>query len=123
MKILAVNINGDVTYCTASPEMRGMGRCNHIEHQADGETTQDFILRIECSKTKIQDDFNDETQDASFIPYKGADIETLPYRMSEDEKEDLIKIENRMQLDQNIEGGYMELNEPLWNDKIGRAHV
>ena len=114
MKILAVNINGDITYCSASLEMRGMGRCNHIEHQNENETTQEFIQRIEDLRTKVQN--SNDSNDKSFIPYDGAEIETLPYRMTDEEKEDLIKIENRMQLDQNIEGGYIELNEPLWND-------
>lgn len=110
-KVLAVNVNGDITFCTVDPENRGKGRCNHIAHQNPGESNQEFVerinnLRIELAKKEKED----------FIPYEGTEIETKPYRMSEEEKADLFKIENRMQLDQNIEGGYIELNEPLWND-------
>ena len=32
-KVLAMNVNGDLTFCTAEPEKRGKGRCNHIAHQ------------------------------------------------------------------------------------------
>ena len=111
MKVLAVNVNGDITYCTVSPEMRGKGRCNHIAHQNPNETPQEFVERINNLRDEVQ------TQESeSFIPYEGTEVETKPYRMTDEEKEDLIKIENRMQLDQNIEGGYIELDEPLWND-------
>lgn len=47
MKVLAVNVNGDITYCTVEPERRGIGRCNHIEHQNPGESVEDFLVRIE----------------------------------------------------------------------------
>lgn len=43
--ILAVNIDGKLTYCTAPEEKRGMGRCNHIFHKNDNESTQEFINR------------------------------------------------------------------------------
>lgn len=47
MKVLAINKNGDITYCTVPPELRGRGRCNHIEHQLIDETPEEFINRIE----------------------------------------------------------------------------
>lgn len=112
MKVLAVNVNGDITYCTVDPENRGKGRCNHIAHQNHGESTQEFIERI----NEIREQINSKEEESNFIPYEGTEVETKPYRMSNEEKEELIKIENRMQLDQNIEGGYIELEEPLWND-------
>lgn len=111
MKVLAVNINGVMTYCTAPPELRGIGRCNHVAHQNEGESTEEFVERI----SNLQETLANEEKE-TFIPYEGTEIQTQPYRMTEEEREKLIKIENRMQLDQNIEGGYIELNEPLWND-------
>ena len=45
-KVLALNVNGDITYCTASPEQRGIGRCNHVAHQMDGETPDAFLERV-----------------------------------------------------------------------------
>lgn len=110
-KVLAVNVNGDITYCTASEEMRGQGRCNHITHQNASETPQEFVNRIDKEKFEVA-----KNEVETFIPFDGTEVETKPYRMSDEEKEELIKIENRMQLDQNIEGGYIELEEPLWND-------
>lgn len=46
-KVLAMNEAGAFTYCTVSPEERGKGRCNHIGHQKDGETIDDFVKRME----------------------------------------------------------------------------
>ena len=126
-KVLALNINGDITYCTVDPENRGKGRCNHIAHQNPGESTNEFIERIGAMKSDIENrnasnsplgnsEIDKENNDNAFIPYEGTVVETKPYRMTEEEKENLVKIENRMQLDWNIEGGYIELEEPLWND-------
>ncbi len=117
-KVLAVNVNGDITYCTVEPEYRGTGHCNHIAHQNPGESTSDFIKRIDEMKLEKNNSESkeDENNKNNFIPYDGTEIETKPYRMTDEEKEDLVKIESRMQLDQNIEGGYIELDEPLWND-------
>ena len=44
--ILALNINGTLSYCTAPPELRGKGRCNHIAHQEKDESADSFIKRI-----------------------------------------------------------------------------
>ena len=45
-KVLALNEKGELTYCTAPPELRGKGRCNHVGHQEDNENVQEFIARI-----------------------------------------------------------------------------
>lgn len=42
---LAMNSEGQMTYCTASEENIGRGRCNHIAHQKPGETPQEFCER------------------------------------------------------------------------------
>lgn len=113
-KVLALNEKGNLTWCTCPPELRGRGRCNHVEHQLDNETSQDFIQRIEKQMNEMEDK---TVNSKDFIEQKdGVEISTQPYRMTEEEKQSLLKIENRMQLDQNIEGGYIELDEPLWND-------
>lgn len=113
-KVLALNVNGDITFCSAPEDQRGKRRCNHIAHQLDGEDGPDFLKRIAKEQEEAQNKRNDINN--SFIPMDGTTITTKPYRMTKEEKEDLIKIENRMQLDQNIEGGFISLNEPLWND-------
>ena len=46
MAILAMTTDGRMTYCSAPPEARGIGRCNHMDHQKDGETTEEFVERI-----------------------------------------------------------------------------
>lgn len=46
MKVLAMTTDGKLTYCIASPENRGKGRCNHVAHQNNGETNEDFVKRI-----------------------------------------------------------------------------
>ena len=45
-RVLALNVNGQLTYCTVPPEKRGVGRCNHVEHQEEGESVQDFVERV-----------------------------------------------------------------------------
>lgn len=118
-KVLAVNNKGDITYCTCPPELRGTGRCNHIAHQLieEGETPEEFVKRMDKYDFDSLNKIENDTGVNNFIPYdEDIEITTKPYRMSDEEKKDLEKIENRMQLDQNIEGGYIELEEPLWND-------
>ena len=111
-KVLALNVHGHITYCTSPPELRGVGRCNHVAHQRSGESPQQFIERISDEAEKLQKNLDEKEP---FIPEETV-IETKPYRMTEEERKSLVKIENRMQLDQNIEGGYIEFEEPLWND-------
>lgn len=52
--VLAVKADGSVTYCTASDDMRGKGRCNHIAHQKPGQSINDFFASIE-SIIKVDD--------------------------------------------------------------------
>lgn len=114
MKVLALNINGDLTYCTSPVELRGSGRCNHVDHQGENETIDEFMSRLDESREEST--YMGKVERTAFIPYDGASIETLPYRMTEEEKEDLLKIESRVQLDKDMDGGYIPLDEPLWND-------
>ena len=61
-RVLALNTDGDITYCTCPPELRGTGRCNHIAHQNEGETPEDFIRRIEHISDEVKED-NTESND------------------------------------------------------------
>lgn len=54
-KVLALNTDGKITYCTCPPEERGRGRCNHVAHQNPGEGVKEFMERI-------RDDGNDTGQ-------------------------------------------------------------
>lgn len=44
-KVLAMTVDGRLTYCTASPENIGKGRCNHIGHKIKYETNENFVKR------------------------------------------------------------------------------
>lgn len=44
-KRLAVTKDGRLTYCTATEENIGKGRCNHIAHQKPGESEASFMNR------------------------------------------------------------------------------
>ena len=111
IKVLALTKDGNMTYCTASPKERGKRRCNHIAHQKDNESQEQFIDRIssielEDAKTEALIKIEEETS-----------IEIAPYRMSEEEKSELTEILGRKQLaDETCEGGYIHLDTPLWND-------
>lgn len=54
MKVLAINVDGKLTYCTAAPEDRGKGRCNHIFHQKDFESDECFIQRLSLRESRLQ---------------------------------------------------------------------
>ena len=66
IKRLALNKNGDITYCSVEPEMRGRGRCNHIAHQENNESVEHFIERISVLQTEIEE--NKEKEKASTDP-------------------------------------------------------
>lgn len=54
-KVLALTEDGELSYCSAPPEMRGKGRCNHVAHQEDGESDDNFLIRV-------SDEVRDEEQ-------------------------------------------------------------
>ena len=113
MKVLAINTNGDITYCTCPPDERGKGRCNHVDHQRDGETNQEFIERININREKLES----EAVDNEFIGKNGATITTKPLRFTEEQLNNMEKIENKFQLDIPLSSdAYIEAPEPLWND-------
>lgn len=45
--VLALTTDGRMTKCSVPPEMRGIGRCNHVDHQEAGESVEKFTKRIE----------------------------------------------------------------------------
>ena len=46
-RVLALTVDGKITFCSAPEEKRGMGRCNHIAHQKPNQSPEDFIASIE----------------------------------------------------------------------------
>lgn len=46
-RVMALTVDGRLTFCTAPPELRGIGRCNHVAHQKDGQSKADFLREVE----------------------------------------------------------------------------
>lgn len=107
-KVLAVNIKGQLTYCSVPPELRGIGRCNHINHQEEGETEQEFIERVDFGTADLLKHGG---------KVKEQTIELKQYKMSQEEKMNLPEFKGRTNLkDETNEGAYIHLQTPLWND-------
>ena len=49
-RCLALTKECKMTYCTASEENIGKGRCNHIARQKNNESVEDFCKRVENRK-------------------------------------------------------------------------
>lgn len=54
-KRLAVTKDGQLTYCTATEENIGKGRCNHICHQKVGESEASFMARANQEIYRIKE--------------------------------------------------------------------
>lgn len=106
--VLAVTRDGRISRCYAPPDKRGLYRCDHVAHQEEKETNEEFQERVnDIVANYIKEDNN----------FQDKEIEIVPYRMTMEEKSQLTEIRGRKQLsDKTIEGGYIELPEPLWND-------
>lgn len=52
-KRLAINTNGELTYCKASDENIGKGRCNHLDHKMKNESVNSFLKRAELKADKL----------------------------------------------------------------------
>ena len=62
-KVLAVRADGSMSYCVAPPDMRGRGRCPHIDHQREGESVSEFINRVNSDMNNDLDkDVKDQQQ-------------------------------------------------------------
>lgn len=60
-KILALTKDGRLTNCTADPDKRGIGRCNHVAHQEEGETDANFAIRVADINFKHQEEIVEDT--------------------------------------------------------------
>ena len=63
-KVLALTEDGRLTYCTAPEDKRGKGRCNHVSHQKEGQSVQNFIEEIKDSQDSTLNDINKEDLEA-----------------------------------------------------------
>lgn len=125
-KVLALNIDGELSYCSAPPEMRGKGRCNHLAHKEDGETQEEFTQRAAIQLANYSDavpipdvkplfDFGDKEHEHDVT------VKVKPFRLSEEAKLNGTKVTRKADFQQNFEEGhtlYMETPEgaELWNE-------
>lgn len=114
-KVLALNTSGNLTWCSSPEDKRGRGRCNHVAHQdtSSGETPQEFLERIEIQKNDLMRRL-EESDD--FIDQKGTTVETSQLKLTEEDKLKLVEIRSAADLEANIDGGFIHLETPLWND-------
>lgn len=54
-KRLAMNVDGQMTFCSAPDDKIGMGRCNHVMHQNSNESASDFTERVNIINTIDED--------------------------------------------------------------------
>ena len=72
-KRLAMTTDGKLTFCSATEENIGKGRCNHVSHAKDGENQVDFLKRTE----KILKIFDKEIGDYNTRDEEWDDIDFL----------------------------------------------
>lgn len=73
VKVLALTTTGELTYCSAPPELRGKGRCNHIAHQEPGEKEVSFLERINPIIKEIEFSKEQEIEEAEVISQEEID--------------------------------------------------
>lgn len=81
-KVLALTKDGELTYCSAPQELRGVGRCNHVDHQRPNESTEQFLERVEGQMNSESSD--SDVHDVSEIPaVSKSDISEYSRRLDE----------------------------------------
>jgi hypothetical protein len=76
--VLALTVDGNITYCTAPEDMRGKGRCPHVAHQMVNESDAQFLGRI---ADKMQN-AHQEVVDAKG-PVNQQDVDNLAAKLDE----------------------------------------
>lgn len=130
-KVLALNEKGQLTPCSAPEEMRGKGRCNHIAHQNEGETYQEFMERADEVMSELGISFDNdavpvpEVKPLFDFKRNGGDdpvnVKIKPYRMSQEELNKGLKVTRKTDFlidyddDRTV---YMQTEEgkELWNE-------
>lgn len=56
-KTLALDKDGNLSYCSVPEDMRGTNGCPHVGHMNQGESTKDFIERV--SKPYVEPEVDD----------------------------------------------------------------
>lgn len=93
MKRLALNKNGEITYCTAPLDKVGVGRCNHIDHQKDGESVEDFVARV-SNNVVIESDSLPKEEEIIENPISLGEISEIKNKIFEIAGRDDLTVEN-----------------------------
>lgn len=96
-KVLALNNKGQMTYCSASEENRGKGRCNHIAHQKPNESKEEFLERAEKEMEKLNNekDLDKEIElNVEHISYNDFNEEIIVHKKVKGKISDLINSKN-----------------------------
>lgn len=56
MRRLALTKHGDITYCESTEENLGKGRCNHVSHQKESESQEEFLENVKDFKFVFKKD-------------------------------------------------------------------
>lgn len=65
-KELAMDNDGNLSWCTVPADQRGSGKCNHIGHTNENESASNFAKRMEAQNTNSEN--NTPSLKASQIP-------------------------------------------------------
>ena len=110
--VWAIDEDGKPCLCYAKPENRGKRNCRHRFHQEPGESAKDFFEKHNLEPVS---NTNDTSYEDSI--FRKSEISVSPYRMTDEEKTELLKIEHRDDLYKDCDNGaYIEVEEPVWND-------
>ena len=108
-KILALTNDGRITYCTASEENRGRGRCPHLTHQATNESEEQFVTRAQTL-----------APNHSFTPVTITTSRLAPDDVAKDGVEakykDIAEGEDGKEY-------YIQMSEGVWNDADAAAYA
>ena len=101
-KRLAVTKDGQLTYCSATEENIGKGRCNHVGHQLDSQTAEGFLESLNGNnpEVKVDSEINgfiieiDQSTGIEFTTYSSIEndsrkeqiVKTVPLVTLEDRK-------------------------------------
>lgn len=99
-KVLALNEDGVLSICTVSPERRGFGRCNHVAHQKENQSVEDFINSV---NDLIKNDGEIEEEEYKEISQKEIDDKAREIDKIAGEKvteENLFEVLNRLEPEQ-----------------------
>ena len=102
-RVLALTVDGRLTYCTAPEEMRGKGRCNHIAHQEENQSPEDFIMSVEKRIVEEDGGLVDQTE------YINSIVEKYSINSKNPDWESIIRgLENPFHIGSEKDGTYEE---------------